>query len=239
MKSSNPRHCQGCSQNKGLKECQRRASCLQIGPSPHQRQRGRWVAARAGRQRAISFPEMASSTKPRAGYQLLTKSSWDPGRLTSTRTVGARDQLPRGDIQHTWDGTIAVHPGNQGAGTREVIRFIAFLGDCAHQEPGCLSCWDLGMAKNADPTESVSLWSTWEPEPEQLRPGKCMQPRACFRQFRYRTTWSLSSVDQESTHAMSRGKPSVVQTLQALPIYTRDICLQCSSLTTAQLNKWA
>ena len=32
-----------------------------------------------------------------------------------------------------------------------------------------------------------------------------------------RATWSLSSVDQESTHAVSGGKPSVDQTLQALP----------------------
>ena len=32
---------------------------------------------------------------------LLTKSSWDHGRLTSARRVAARDQLPRGDTQHT------------------------------------------------------------------------------------------------------------------------------------------
>ena len=48
------------------------------------------------------------------------------------------------------------------------------------QAPVYLSCLDLGRAKKAGPTESVPLWSTQEPEPEQLRPGKCMQPRACF-----------------------------------------------------------
>ena len=62
-------------------------------------------------------------------------------------------------------------------------------------------------------TKSVPLWSTREPEPEWLRPGKCMQPRARFRQFLCRATWSLSSVDWESTHAVSGGKPSVAQTL--------------------------
>ena len=56
-------------------------------------------------------------------------------------------------------------------------------GDCARQAPGHLSCSDLGRAQNAGPTKSAPLWSTREPEPEQLRPGKCMQPRACLRQF--------------------------------------------------------
>ena len=47
----------------------------------------------------------------------------------------------------------------------------------------------------------------------------------------------LSAVDQESLNAVSRGKPSVAQTLQALPTHASDICLQCSSLPAAQLNK--
>ena len=83
----------------------------------------------------------------------------------------------------------------------------------ARQARGRLSCSDLGKTQNADSTESVPLWSTQEPEPEWLRPGKCTQPRACFRQFPCRATWSLSSVDQESTHAVSGGEPSVTQTL--------------------------
>ena len=110
-------------------------------------------------------------------------------------------------------------------------------GDCTRQAPGHLSCSDLGRAQNAGPTKSAPLWSTREPEPEQLRPGKCMQPRACFRQFPCRATWSLSSVDQESTYTVNGSKPSVAQTLQALPTHASDICLQCSSLPTAQLNK--
>ena len=110
-------------------------------------------------------------------------------------------------------------------------------GECAHQAPHHLSCLDLGRAQNAGPTKYVPLWSTREPEPEKLRPGKCMQPRARFRQFPCRATWSLSSVDRESTGAMNGGKPNVVPTMRALPTHASDICLQRSSLPTAQLNK--
>ena len=145
------------------------------------------------------------------------KSSWQPGWFTSARRVTVRDQLPRGGTLHTWDDALVAHPGNQGAGTGEVIRRTAHLGECARQAPGHLSCSDLWMAQNTDPTESVPLWSTQEPEPAQLRPGKSMQPRAHFRQFPWRASWSLSSVDLESTCAVSGGKPSVAQTLWALP----------------------
>ena len=56
-------------------------------------------------------------------------------------------------------------------------------GDRACQAPGHLSCSDLGRAQNTGPTKSAPLWSTSEPQPEQLRPGKYMQPRARLRQF--------------------------------------------------------
>jgi len=87
------------------------------------------VTARAGRQGENSAPETASSTKLRAGFQLLTKSSWDPGWLTSARRVAARDQLPRRDTQHTSDGAPAAHLGNQMARTKEVIRCTAPPGE--------------------------------------------------------------------------------------------------------------
>ena len=50
--------------------------------------------------------------------------------------------------------------------------------DCACQAPGHLIFSDVGRAQNASPTESAPLWITQEPETEQLRPGKCTQPRA-------------------------------------------------------------
>ena len=56
-------------------------------------------------------------------------------------------------------------------------------GDSASREPGHLSCSDQGWTQNAGPTKSAPLWSTRKPEPEWLRPGKCMHTRACIRQF--------------------------------------------------------
>ena len=76
---------------------------------------------------------------------MLTKSSWDPGQVTSTRRVAARNQLPREDTGHTRDGTLIVQSGNQAAGTREVIK--------THSPPGTV--------------RSPSTWS-----PELLGPGK-------------------------------------------------------------------
>ena len=65
------------------------------------------------------------------------------------------------------------------AGSGEVISH----SDCACQTPGHLRCSVLGRAQNAGPTESAPLRSTLVLEPECLRPGKCIQPRASLRQF--------------------------------------------------------
>ena len=61
------------------------------------------------------------------------------------------------------------------------------LGQCIRQVPGHLSGSDLERAQNTCPIESVPLWSTREPEPEWLRPGKCMQRRAHFGSARQST----------------------------------------------------
>ena len=102
---------------------------------------------------------------------------------------------------------------NQVAGMEEVIKIHGPPGTVCLPSTWCLSCSNLGRAQNACPTESVPLQSTQEPKPEQLRPGKCMKCRACFGQYPCRAPWSLSSVDPESTHTVSWGKPSVVHTL--------------------------
>ena len=73
-----------------------------------------------------------------------------------------------------WEGASVVHPENRAAGMGEVIS----CSDRAHQTPHYLSCSDLGRAQNAGPMESVPLRNTQVPEPERLRPGRCMQPRA-------------------------------------------------------------
>ena len=135
-----------------------------------------------------SAPEKASSTKRQAGSELLTKPPWDPGRLTSAGRVAARDQLPRG-AHGTPEMVLllrtrgAEHPGPRG--WQDVP---PHLGRERCQAPSHPSCSDLGRAQNTGPTESAPWWSTQEPEPERLRPGKCRQPRAHFRQLPYRAT---------------------------------------------------
>ena len=111
-------------------------------------------------------------------------------------------------------GAPIVHPENLVAGTGEGISLSLQLGATAHTKELVtgMGCSDLGRAQNAGPIKSVPLWGTREPEPECLRPGKCMQTRSHSRQFPAEQG-SLSSVDWESTHAMSRGKPSVVESL--------------------------
>ena len=141
-------------------------------------------------------------------------------------------------------------------------RHTAHMRQCTHCAPRKPSCWDRGGDKTYSPcgkrtlAKHLATWAaqTWEghktqaqlslclcgvPEPERHRSGKCTQPRARLRLFPSRATWSLSSADWKSTHAVSRGKPSVAQTLWALPTHASDICLQCSSLPVAQLNEWA
>ena len=65
--------------------------------------------------------------------------------------------------------------------------------DCTHQTPHHLSFSDLGRAQNAGPTESAPLRTTWVPEPEWLRPGRCTKPRACPRRFlaEQPTAWAV------------------------------------------------
>ena len=99
------------------------------------------------------------------------------------------------------------------SGTREVIETHSLPRTVSLPSTWLLEVLGPGKAQNARSTESAPLWSTQEPEPEQLRPGKCTKPRAHFGQFLCRATWSLSSVDGESTHTVSGGKPSVVHTL--------------------------
>ena len=93
------------------------------------------------------------------------------------------------------------------------IRYTVHLGRVHSPSTQSPELLGPGGAQNAGPTEFVPLWSTGKPEPEWLRSGRCTQPRAHIGQFPSTATWSLNSVDQESPHAMSCGKPSVVHTL--------------------------
>ena len=201
----------GHSQNKGLSEYQRRASRQRTGPSPT---RGREVG---GQQ-----PESESGNLgPRDGilYQTVSRlpvanqvflGSWTVDIHQEGRSQRSAPQ--RRHRAHLRRCSCCA-PRKLSDPDRGSDKTHLTWGECACQAPGHLSCSDLGRAQNASPAESVPLWSTREPEPEQHRPGMCTQPRPCLRQFPCRAIWSLSSVDWERTHAVSGGKSSVAQTL--------------------------
>ena len=138
----------------------------------------RMVQARAGRKgpAAISAPETAFSSKLWAGSQLLTMSSWDPGQLTSTRSVTAWDKLPRVDKCHTrdkypvawaawaWEGHKTHCPSGSAPlqSTQEPERLRPgkctklrdHVGQCSSRAPWSLSSVDPGS------TRHLGLWQT-------------------------------------------------------------------------------
>ena len=93
---------------------------------------------------------------------LLTKTSWGSGQPTSA-----------------WEGAPVVHSEHRAAGMGEAIS----CSDCSRQTPHHWNYLDLGRAQNTGPTKSAPLRTTRVPESEQLRPGRCMQPRAGLRRF--------------------------------------------------------
>ena len=184
-KSPKLRQCQDGSQNKGWSKYQRKASRLRTGPSTAADKQAEGNHSHKDTIRASERHPVPNCKQA----SLLTKPSWDFGWLTFTERFTARDQLLRRDTRHTREGMPIVHPGNRAAGTGEALRHTPHpthtpWGDCACQAPGHLSFSDLGLAQRAGPTKSAPLWRTREPEPERLRHGKCMQPRARIRPFR-------------------------------------------------------
>ena len=183
MKSPNLRHCQACSQNKGLS----RAIWLWTSPSPT-------------RDRQAGQPELeggdcgsreASSTKLQAGF--IANQDFLGFWMDDIRQAGC-SQRSAPQKRHTAHLRRHAHCTPRKPSGWDWGGYMpqpSTGSDYARQTPGHLSCLDLGLVQNAGPTKSASLWSTREPEPEWLRPGNCMQPRACFRQFPCRATWSL------------------------------------------------
>ena len=133
-----------CSQNKGVCEYQRRASWLCTGLS--QRQRGRCATARARRQGVISVPEtgilhQTMSRLPVTNYVFL--GSWTVD--ISQEGCSLRSAPQRRHTGHLIGCSHGI-PGNQAAGTAEVIKMHSPPGKCTCQVPGHLSCSDLGRA---------------------------------------------------------------------------------------------
>ena len=170
MKSPNITYRQARSQNKGLS----RASWLRTGPPPAGDRQAR--AARAGR--GNHDPREASSTKLQAGFIAnqdflgfwTIEIHWE-GR--SQRSVPQKRHTAH--LRRCSGCTPRKPSGRDGGGNKSQ--------NCARQAPGHLSCSDLGRAQNAEPTKSAPLMTTRVPEPEWLRPGKCIQLRSGLRQF--------------------------------------------------------
>ena len=103
----------------------------------------------------------------------------------------------------------------------------------AHQTPHHLSCSDLGRAQNAGPTEPVPLRTTECLSLSGLDLGDACNPGPASDSSR-QSNLSLSSVGREGARAVSRGRPSVTEALQA---HASVICLQLPSLPTVRLNR--
>ena len=90
-----------------------------------------------------------------------------------------------------------------------MIRYTAHMGECIHQAPGRLS-WE-GHKRQAQ----LSLCVCGVPENLNLsgldlRSAYNSEPAS---DISLQSNLDLSSIDWESTHAVSRGKPSVAKTL--------------------------
>ena len=164
-----------CSQNTGVN----RGSWLQTGPSPARDRRARASRARRGQsqpQRGIIYQ---TASRLVANQDFL--GFWMVGICWEGRSQRSAPQK-RHMAHLRWCSCCTPRkPSSWDQGGDKI--HCPTWGECAHQAPVYLSCLDLGRAKNAGPTESVPLWSTQEPEPKQLRPGKCTQPKVRFRQI--------------------------------------------------------
>ena len=149
---------------------------------PHWRQRGRQTTARARSIGAILAPEMASSTKlsrlPVANPVCL--GSWMVDICQERHSPRSAPQR-----RHT------AHLRWRSCGAPKKPSSQDWGGDKMHHTPGTVcspSTWSPkllrpGKGTKCMPNQVVPLWSTQEPELEQLRPGKCTKCRACFGQL--------------------------------------------------------
>ena len=234
IKSSNLRHCQPTHRTKDWGNT--RGELAGYGLAHPLLEAERQAGDSQSQQGAISAPETASSTKLRAGSQLLTKFSWDGWHLPG----GSQPEISSPEETH---GTLEMvlllctqeteHLGRGGGNKMH----CPIWGECACQAPSFLSCEGLGRAQNTGWTKSVPLWNIQEPEPEWLRPGKCIQAGAGFREFPCRATWSVSSIDWESTHAVTGGNPSVARHCEDSGLMPyMPVIFVCSVLPSPQHN---
>ena len=222
MKNPNLRHCQPIPRTKeGLRNSREvLAGCRPAHPPPE-------AGGRGERKGANSAPETASPTKLQTGFQSQTKDFLRFWMVDIHQEGCSQRSAPRRETRHTGPARWKLRLGLGGG------KSCCTWGECTNQAPGCLSCSDWGRHKTqAQPSlclcgvpKNLNLSGLGLGSARNSGPAPC------------RATWSLTSVDRESTHTVSRGKPSVAGTLRVIPTHASDICLQCPSLPTARLNK--
>ena len=148
--------------------------------------------------------------------------------MTSPGRVTERDQLPPEETQGTLD--LACMETEAGMGRGEVVLHLKRVGSS--------SSWfsDL-LRRGRHKTQAQPSLPLCEVPKNLNLSGLGLGSARNSGPAHCRVAWSLSSVDRESTHTASGGKPSVAGTLRVLPTPTSDNCLQCPSLHTAGLNK--
>ena len=199
-------------------------------PIPHWRQAGKGSQSQKW---AIAAPDRHPIPNCKR-TSLLTKTSWDSGWTTSAGRIAARDQLLRRDTQHTWEGVPIVHPENRAAGTGEGISHSLKLGVTTRAKDlvtWAAQTWD-GCKTQAQP----SLHLCGVPENLNLR---SLDLESAYKPGPASDSSQQSNLESEwcrlGKHTpVSRGKPIVAESLWT---HISDICLQCSYLPKARLNK--
>ena len=138
MKKSNLSHCWVCSQNKGLREYQRRASQLRTSPSPP------W-----GREADGWQPEpLRGNFIPRDGILYQTVS-----------------RLPVANQVFLWSWMVDICQEGHSQRSAPQRRHMAHLRQCSHCTPSKLSCWDWGGDKTprweSVLTKHLLTWAAW------------------------------------------------------------------------------
>ena len=140
MISSNLRHCQACSQNKGLSEYQKRASCLWTSPSP--------------------LPEVERQTGDSQSWK--ARGNLCPRAGILYKTVS---RLPVINQVFLGSRTVDIHQEGHSQRSAPQRRHMAHLRWCSCCTPWKPSDWDQGSDKtHHGPAGRACLPSTWQPE---------------------------------------------------------------------------
>ena len=204
-----------------------------IGPSlPRGREAGVWQPEPEGK--GFLQSRLLSPHPPPNCEQDASRSPHLPGILDSWHLPGGwQSEIRSPEETHTTPGTVpSWHTQETAAGIRQGNRLMAHLGQCTHKTPG-LNCLYLERTQNAQPiwvSASIGHLSIWAALCWELH-----EMQGPFGMVSLQSTLEMPEVHT----ALDYGKTSVVHPLWALPTQASRVCLQCPSLPTAKLNKWA